>query len=225
MTVLLSHCYLCDVVGPDLIYSFLGVLTKRFKERDIMLMYSLLQACGLRLRSQDPVATKDFVIAVHERAGQAGVFTHVSHSRIRFLVWISRRVHLNVDGCTICNNCQHQLNHPFLSFHIELCRWRCRIFGYCKRIAPVEIRLFQAFESTASFVLLVGTLSMQGELMLDLVLDIKNNKKKAKDQMATFKYLSDGTGKWLQEAGVSQIKMGELSWQKLLQTDKKGADF
>lgn len=71
MSMLLCHCYLCDLVGPDLVYSFLGVLTTRFKERDIMMMYALLQVCGLRLRSADPAGTKDFVIAVHERAGQA----------------------------------------------------------------------------------------------------------------------------------------------------------
>lgn len=84
MTVLLCHCYLCDMVGSDLMYSFLQVLTERFKDRDIMLMYSLLQACGLRLRSQDPVATKDFVIAVHERAGRAG--THFFSSQ-NYVVW------------------------------------------------------------------------------------------------------------------------------------------
>lgn len=71
MSMLLCHCYLCDLVGPELIFSLLGVLTARFKERDIMMMYALLQVCGLQLRSTDPVGTKDFVIAVHERAGQA----------------------------------------------------------------------------------------------------------------------------------------------------------
>lgn len=59
--------------------------------------------------------------------------------------------------------------------------------------------------------------------MLDLVLDIKNNRKKQQGSEESFKYLSDGLGKWLQDCGVAKIKMGALSWEKLLMEDKKGA--
>lgn len=58
--------------------------------------------------------------------------------------------------------------------------------------------------------------------MLDLVLDIKNNKKKQQASKTGFKYLSDGLGKWLQECGVAKVKMGALAWEKLLMQDKRG---
>lgn len=58
LTNLLAQLYACGLLSARCIYTFLERLTKRFEEQDAVLMYTLLKSCGLKLRSDDPVAMK-----------------------------------------------------------------------------------------------------------------------------------------------------------------------
>lgn len=144
------------------VFSVLGELTRRFTESDVAMMLTLLNAVGLQVRSADPIAMKDFVLAVHNRAAAAGP----------------------------------------------------------------------------------GSLTKRAEIMLELVVDIKNNKsrevKAAKAQAAAAavageRKSSGGGGrggaaaviqpgllKWLKLSGVDEVTLVNISWAKLVQPDKKG---
>ena len=58
LTNLLAQLYTCGLLPARCIYTFLEHLRKRFEEQDTVLMHALLKSCGLRLRSDDPVAMK-----------------------------------------------------------------------------------------------------------------------------------------------------------------------
>ncbi|CAM8878600.1 unnamed protein product [Rhodiola kirilowii] len=59
LTLLL--CYLCvlGVFSSDLVYDFLILLSKRLLETDVSTILTILQCCGMKLRSDDPAAMKD----------------------------------------------------------------------------------------------------------------------------------------------------------------------
>lgn len=81
-----------------------------------------------------------------------------------------------------------------------------------------------------------GTLSKRAALMLDLVIDIKNNRKpRSNVDRSKFDPVVDGSGrrgaagvlqpgllKWLRGAGVDDVTLVNLSWSKLTAPDKKG---
>ncbi|KAI7835645.1 hypothetical protein COHA_010459 [Chlorella ohadii] len=72
LTMVAAHLFLSGVLRPDVVHSMLDTWRERFTETDVSMIVTLLQACGLQLRAADPVAMKEFVVAVHARAGQAG---------------------------------------------------------------------------------------------------------------------------------------------------------
>jgi hypothetical protein len=51
-------------------YEVLHHLCTRFDELDVASIAHLLQACGLALRSEDPILMKDFVLAVQKRTAE-----------------------------------------------------------------------------------------------------------------------------------------------------------
>lgn len=68
----MSYLYSCGLVRADLMFSFLQHLTARFGEADVALMVTVLNACGLQLRSDDAAAMKEFVVAVQQSASDKG---------------------------------------------------------------------------------------------------------------------------------------------------------
>lgn len=65
-----------------------------------------------------------------------------------------------------------------------------------------------------------GLLSPRAGIMLGLVLDIKNNKRKDKAS-GPAAVLSPAVVKWLKQSHVGQVQLKGLTWQKLLNKDKK----
>lgn len=66
-------------------------------------------------------------------------------------------------------------------------------------------------------------MSQRTEIMLELVLDIKNNRKpKGSDAIAALEaLLSQGSLKFLRESKVPDVQLRSVTWDKLLQPDKK----
>ncbi|CAL8471329.1 g10871 [Coccomyxa elongata] len=137
-----GHLYGCRVLEAATVYSLLDHLKDRFSEQDVALIFALLNSVGLQLRSDDPAAMKDFVTAVHARAGKASG---------------------------------------------------------------------------------EGKLSSRAEVLLSLVLDIKNNKQRNKGAAVSIQsVLSVGVLKWLKSTGMEEVQLRNLSWAKVLQPKRKG---
>ena len=65
-----------------------------------------------------------------------------------------------------------------------------------------------------------GLLSPRASIMLGLVLDIKNNKRKDR-ATGPAAVLSPGVISWLKQSHVGHVQLKGLTWQKLLTRDKK----
>lgn len=133
------HAFLAGLIGPPVLYSLLAHLTSRFEEQDVAMMSAALRVAGLQLRSADPAAMKDFLVAVHARAAEAAK---------------------------------------------------------------------------------AGAMSARAEVMLSLLLDIKNNRQRGGGAGAVT--LTAGTQKWLKSVGAPTVALHSMSWDKLLAPDKKG---
>ncbi|XP_038982508.1 nucleolar MIF4G domain-containing protein 1 isoform X2 [Phoenix dactylifera] len=70
LTLLLSYMCIFDVCASDLIYDLLSMLTKRLTELDVSTILTILQCCGMKLRSDDPTAMKDFVLGIQNRVNE-----------------------------------------------------------------------------------------------------------------------------------------------------------
>lgn len=68
---------------------------------------------------------------------------------------------------------------------------------------------------------MVENLSVKAKLMLDLVIDVKNNLQR-ENQSNSFQSLSPRISKWLSKICVSNYQLIHLSWKKLLEKNKKG---
>ncbi|GAB4822711.1 hypothetical protein N2152v2_009757 [Parachlorella kessleri] len=66
-----------------------------------------------------------------------------------------------------------------------------------------------------------AALSKRGQSMLELVVDIKNNRKRGGDKSAA-SLLAPAISKWLRSAGVSEVAVGGIAWDKILMPNKKG---
>ncbi|KAH9314922.1 hypothetical protein KI387_023549, partial [Taxus chinensis] len=66
ITLLLSYLYIFGLCSSDLIYDLLDLLSKRLEELDVSTILTILQCCGLCLRSDDPVAMKDFIVGTQQ---------------------------------------------------------------------------------------------------------------------------------------------------------------
>ncbi|CAM8878007.1 unnamed protein product [Rhodiola kirilowii] len=143
LTLLL--CYLCvlGVFSSDLVYDFLILLSKRLLETDVSTILTILQCCGMKLRSDDPAAMKDFILSVQNRVNEMKTSTG--------------------DSAAMIDN---------------------------KRM----------------------------EFMLETILEIKNNKKKAKEDPVQLTRIK----KWLQKIQSENIQLRGLKWSKLLDPNKKG---
>ncbi|KAK9813973.1 hypothetical protein WJX73_007570 [Symbiochloris irregularis] len=71
LVLLLGNLCMCGLLHVGILFSLLATFTARFDEEDVVMMHGLLGACGFHLRSQDPSALKDFIVAVHARAASS----------------------------------------------------------------------------------------------------------------------------------------------------------
>lgn len=53
-----AQLYVCNLLPASCLYSLLEHLRRRFQEQDVVLMHLLLKSCGIKLRSDDPIAMK-----------------------------------------------------------------------------------------------------------------------------------------------------------------------
>ncbi|KAK4770125.1 hypothetical protein SAY87_030657 [Trapa incisa] len=143
LTLLLSYLCMFGVCSSDLIYDFLIILSQRLTEIDVSTILTILQCCGMKMRSDDPVSMKNFIISVQNRVNELKVSPEDGHQNIN-----SKRM----------------------------------------------------------------------EFMLETICDIKNNKRKAKEDSMPHTRIK----KWLQKLRVEDILIRGIKWRKLLDPDKKG---
>lgn len=143
LTLLLSYLCIFGVCSSDLIYDLLITLSKRLREIDVSTILTVLNCCGMKIRSDDPTAMKNFIQSVQNRVNE--------------LKAASVEGHANING---------------------------------KRM----------------------------EFMLETIFDIKNNKKRPKEETAPHARIK----KWLQKLRVEEILIRGLKWSKLLDPDNKG---
>ncbi|MCD7463172.1 hypothetical protein HAX54_050088 [Datura stramonium] len=143
LTLLLSYLYTFGVCSSDLIYDFLVTLSKRLTEVDVSTILTTLQACGMKLRGDDPVGMKNFIVCVQNRVNELKTSSGEGQS---------------------------------------------------------------------------NTIGKRMEFMLEMICDIKNNKKRIKEDTLQLTRIK----KWLQKLRVVDILIRGLKWSKLLDPDKRG---
>ncbi|KAL1195521.1 hypothetical protein V5N11_030788 [Cardamine amara subsp. amara] len=70
ISLLLSYLCILGVCSSDLIYDFLMTLGKRLTKVDTSIITTVLDCCGMKLRSDDPLAMKTFIISIHNKANE-----------------------------------------------------------------------------------------------------------------------------------------------------------
>ncbi|ESQ41791.1 hypothetical protein EUTSA_v10012737mg [Eutrema salsugineum] len=70
ITLLLSYLCVLGVCSSDLIYDFLMTLGKRLTEVDACTILTVLDCCGMKIRSDDPLAMKTFIISIQNKANE-----------------------------------------------------------------------------------------------------------------------------------------------------------
>ncbi|KAL0410248.1 UNVERIFIED_CONTAM: Nucleolar MIF4G domain-containing protein 1 [Sesamum latifolium] len=143
LTLLLSYLYVFGLCSSELIYDFLIMLGKRLTEVDVSTVLTVLQSCGMKLRGDDPVGMKNFILSVQSRVNELKACSGNEKSNIS-----SKRM----------------------------------------------------------------------EFMIETICDIKNNKKRPKEDTVQHTRIK----KWLQKLRVDDILIRGLKWSKLLDPSKKG---
>lgn len=143
LTLLLSYLYTFGVCSSDLMYDFLVTLSKRLTEVDVSTILTVLQACGMKLRGDDPVGMKNFIVSVQNRVNELKIPSGEGQS---------------------------------------------------------------------------NSIGKRMEFMLEMICDIKNNKKRTKEDTLQLTRIK----KWLQKLRVVDILIRGLTWSKLLDPDKRG---
>lgn len=143
LTLLLSYLYIFGVCSSDLIYNFMMMLSSRLTEVDVSTILTVLNCCGMRLRSDDPATMKSFIVGIQNKVTELKAASEDNQGNTR-----SKRM----------------------------------------------------------------------EFMLETIFDIKNNKKKAKEDTLQHTRIK----KWLQKLRVESILVRGLKWSKLIDPDKKG---
>ncbi|CAH1445456.1 unnamed protein product [Lactuca virosa] len=140
LTLLLSYLYIFGVCSSDLIYDFMMMLSSRLTEVDVSTILTVLNCCGMRLRSDDPATMKNFIVSIQNKVAE----------------------------------------------------------------------LKATSDNQAK--------SKRMEFMLETIFDIKNNKKRAKEDTLPHTRIK----KWLQKLRVESILVRGLKWSKLIDPNKKG---
>nr|XP_016497732.1 PREDICTED: nucleolar MIF4G domain-containing protein 1-like [Nicotiana tabacum] len=143
LMLLLSYLYTFGVCLSDLIYDFLVTLSNRLTEVDVSTILTVLQACGMKLRGDDPVGMKNFIVSVQNRVNELKASSGEGQS---------------------------------------------------------------------------NTIGKRMEFMLEMICDIKNNKKRTKEDTLQLTRIK----KWLQKLRIDDILIRGLKWSKLLDPYKRG---
>lgn len=144
LTSLFCHLYIFGVCDSFIVFDLLDTLSKRLTELDVSTILRILEWCGMKLRGDDPVSMKGFVVAIQSRVN----------------VIISDKIN--------------------------------------SKRKPVNIE--------------------EMESMLETVCDIKDNKKRSKEDPAYQVRIK----KWLQKLRSEDVLLRNLTWSKLLDPEKKG---
>lgn len=68
----------------------------------------------------------------------------------------------------------------------------------------------------------VKNLSVRARVMMDIVVDVKNNRKRELNKRELTQRLDSQVLRWLKGAGISGIALGGISWETVLEKDKRG---
>ncbi|XP_011696022.1 PREDICTED: nucleolar MIF4G domain-containing protein 1 [Wasmannia auropunctata] len=80
--LVLSHLYNFKVYGHCLLYQILEKLAAKFTEKEIELILLILRTVGFQLRKDDPVALKELVLNLQQKANN----TTLESSRVKFML-------------------------------------------------------------------------------------------------------------------------------------------
>ncbi|KAL7306624.1 hypothetical protein TKK_0001305 [Trichogramma kaykai] len=69
LVLMICHLYNFKVFGSQLIYQILDKLIEKFTEKEIEIILVVLKNSGFRMRKDDPLALKNLVIALQQKAG------------------------------------------------------------------------------------------------------------------------------------------------------------
>ncbi len=185
---------------------------------------------GLQLRNADPGLMKEFVLGVHERAAQLGKDGERRGTKRRGSGDASR-------AALPCYRSEGNAKKGH------------RLGGRAKYGTSSSLHTFIALSPARA-----GQLSKRAQLMLDLIIDIKNNKASAAGGAAAaatvslggiaakgsksaaasaagggrrggaLAVLQPGVAKWLAGLGVDEVCLRGLTWPKLLAPNKKGKE-
>ncbi|XP_006287098.2 nucleolar MIF4G domain-containing protein 1 [Capsella rubella] len=70
ISLLLSYLCMLGVCSSDLIFDFLMTLGKRLTKVDASIITTVLDCCGMKIRSDDPLAMKKFIISIQNKANE-----------------------------------------------------------------------------------------------------------------------------------------------------------
>ncbi|XP_076675241.1 nucleolar MIF4G domain-containing protein 1 [Andrena cerasifolii] len=80
--IMISHLYNFKVYGHKLLYQILHKLVRKFSEKEIELILLILKTVGFLLRKDDPIALKEFIQDLQERASGESK----EGSRVKFML-------------------------------------------------------------------------------------------------------------------------------------------
>lgn len=82
--LMISHLYNFKVYGHQLIYQILNKLAIKFTEKEIELILLVLKTVGFSLRKDDPIALKEFIKDLQQKAS----YENGENSRVKFMLEI-----------------------------------------------------------------------------------------------------------------------------------------
>ncbi|KAG5325895.1 NOM1 protein, partial [Pseudoatta argentina] len=80
--LIISHLYNFKVYGHRLLYQILEKLAAKFTEKEIELILLILKTVGFQLRKDDPIALKELILNLQQKANNATLET----SRVKFML-------------------------------------------------------------------------------------------------------------------------------------------
>ncbi|XP_014208046.1 nucleolar MIF4G domain-containing protein 1 [Copidosoma floridanum] len=82
LVLMICHLYNFNVFGSQLIYQILNKLTEKFTEKEIEIILIILKTAGFRLRKDDPIALKELVLSLQQKA----TTTESTNTRVKFML-------------------------------------------------------------------------------------------------------------------------------------------
>ncbi|KAG5309067.1 NOM1 protein, partial [Acromyrmex insinuator] len=82
IVLIISHLYNFKVYGHRLLYQILEKLAAKFTEKEIELILLILKTVGFQLRKDDPIALKELILNLQQKANNATL----ENSRVKFML-------------------------------------------------------------------------------------------------------------------------------------------